>query len=74
MFLVKNRHFSDEKSTADKVCENKNDAIHHLDQLKYFATLSHELVYTRRSQSMGAKAYGSVLISGSNVNLFMGFC
>ena len=28
----------------------------------------------RRSQSMCAKAYGSVLFSASNLNLFMGFC
>ena len=31
-------------------------------------------IHSRRSQSMRAKAYGSVLISGSNLNLFMGFC
>ena len=29
---------------------------------------------SRRSQSMRAKAYGSVLFSASNLNLFMGFC
>ena len=29
---------------------------------------------TRRSQSMRAKAYGSVLVSASNLNLFIGFC
>ena len=29
---------------------------------------------TRRSQSIRAKAYGSVLFSASNLNLFMGFC
>ena len=29
---------------------------------------------SRRSQSMHAKAYGSVLFSASNLNLFMGFC
>ena len=32
------------------------------------------LFHTRRSQSMRAKAYGSVLFSASNLNLFMGFC
>ena len=30
--------------------------------------------YSRRSQSIRAKAYGSVLFSASNLNLFMGFC
>ena len=31
-------------------------------------------ILARRSQSMHAKAYGSVLFSASNLNLFMGFC
>ena len=35
---------------------------------------SDSVLPTRRSQSMRAKAYGSVLFSASNLNLFMGFC